>query len=98
MDPASALIGRVIVVGSINVDLVLSVPRLPRPGETVTGGTFARHHGGKGANQAVAAARAGGTVRLVGAVGGDDGRAALDALAAEGVDTAAVARLPGVQT
>jgi ribokinase len=98
MDPASALIGRVIVVGSINVDLVFSVPRLPRAGETVTGGTFARHHGGKGANQAVAAARAGGAVHLIGAVGEDDGGAALDALAAEGVDTAAVTRLPCVPT
>ena len=49
----------VVVVGSVNADLVVSVTRLPHPGETVTGGTFARHGGGKGANQAVAAARAG---------------------------------------
>jgi hypothetical protein len=58
----------VIVVGSVNADLVVSVERLPRAGETVTGGTFARHGGGKGANQAVAAARAGATVALVAAV------------------------------
>ncbi len=90
--------GRVIVVGSINVDLVLRVPRLPRPGETVTGGTFARHHGGKGANQAVAAARAGAGVFAVGAVGQRDGHDSLGALAAAGVDVSAVARLPGQHT
>jgi ribokinase len=90
--------GRVIVVGSINVDVVLRVPRLPRPGETVTGGTFARHHGGKGANQAVAAARAGAGVFLAGAVGQRDGQDSLDALAAAGVDVSAVARLPGQHT
>ena len=51
--------GRVIVVGSVNVDLVVTTERLPAPGETVIGGRFARHHGGKGGNQAVAAARLG---------------------------------------
>ncbi len=59
------------VVGSINVDLVARVPRLPRPGETLTGSAFERFPGGKGANQAVAAARLGAQVRLVGAVGTD---------------------------
>lgn len=98
MDPASGRDGRVIVVGSVNVDLVFSVPRLPGPGETVTGGTFARHHGGKGANQAVAAARAGGAVHLVGAVGQSDGQDSIGALTAEHVDTAAVARLAGLHT
>jgi ribokinase len=89
----------VVVVGSVNADLVVSVERLPRAGETVTGGTFARHGGGKGANQAVAAARAGATVAMVGAVGADDlGDEALRALAAEGIDVAAVARLDGVAT
>ena len=53
----------VVVVGSVNADLVVSVQRLPAAGETVTGGTFARHGGGKGANQAVAASRAGCTGR-----------------------------------
>ena len=84
----------VLVVGSINVDLVVALERLPAPGETVTGGRFARHGGGKGANQAVAAARAGARVRFVGAVGDDDlGAAALAELRAEDVDVAAVARL-----
>jgi ribokinase len=59
------------VVGSVNLDLVARSERLPRPGETVTGATFARHPGGKGANQAVAAARLGAEVRFVGAVGED---------------------------
>jgi ribokinase len=89
----------VIVVGSVNADLVVSVAELPRAGETVTGGTFARHGGGKGANQAVAAARAGAHVAMVGAVGADDlGDEALRELADEGIDVAAVARLDGVPT
>jgi len=89
----------VVVVGSVNADLVVGVPSLPARGETVTGGTFARHGGGKGANQAVAAARLGGDVALVGAVGADDlGAEALRELAAEGVDVSAVARLDGVAT
>ena len=59
------------VVGSINLDLVAKVERLPRPGETVSGATFERIPGGKGANQAVAAARLGALVRMVGRVGRD---------------------------
>jgi ribokinase len=86
--------GRVIVVGSVNVDLVVLAPRLPGPGETVTGGDVARHHGGKGGNQAVAAARLGVPVAFVGAVGDDDlGVAARAALVAEGIDTARLASL-----
>jgi ribokinase len=89
----------VIVVGSINVDLVVKVERLPAAGETVAGGEFSRHGGGKGANQAVAAARMGARVTMVGAVGVDDlGEEALAALAAEGIDVSRVARLEGVAT
>ena len=91
--------GRVIVVGSINVDLVVTVERLPGPGETVIGGRHARHHGGKGANQAVAAARLGAPTWFIGAIGEDgfgaDARATLDA---EGVDVTDVVTLPGEAT
>jgi ribokinase len=80
---------RVAVVGAVNVDLVIRVVRLPGAGETVTDGTFSRHQGGKGGNQAVGAARAlgdAGEVVLICAVGDDDlGREALDALRAEGI-------------
>jgi ribokinase len=91
--------GAVVVVGSVNADLAVSVRELPRPGETVTGGVFARHGGGKGANQAVAAARLGARVRFVGAVGADDlGDEALGLLADEGVDVSGAARLHDVPT
>lgn len=87
--------GTLVVIGAVNVDLVVTAARLPGPGETVIGGSFARHHGGKGGNQAVAAARAlagaHGSVALVGAVGHEDlGTAALEALREESVDTSAV--------
>jgi ribokinase len=84
--------GRVIVVGSINVDVVMRLPRLPAPGETVAGGVSSRHHGGKGANQAVAAARAGAVVHMIGAVGARDGEDAVAALSSEGITVSAVAR------
>jgi ribokinase len=88
------MVGQVVVIGSINVDLVVEVERLPAPGETVAGRRFSEHQGGKGANQAVAAARAGARVRLIGAVGDDErGRAALEALEEEGVDVGAVRRV-----
>src|SRR5215472_9203450 len=87
--------GRVIVVGSVNVDLVMRLPRLPAPGETVLGGVLERHHGGKGANQAVAAARAGAHVAMIGAVGVQDGREPLADLAAEGIDVTHVLRAAG---
>ena len=61
---------RVCVIGSANVDYTVGLPRLPNPGETVSGGTLLVNLGGKGANQAVAARRLGGEVRLIGCVGG----------------------------
>ena len=80
--------GRVLAVGSVNVDLVVQTDRLPLPGETVLGGTFRRYHGGKGGNQAVAAARLGVDVALVAALGDDDlGIEARAALAREAVST-----------
>jgi ribokinase len=81
----------VAVVGSANLDLVARTERLPRPGETVTGASFARIPGGKGANQAVAAARLGADVRFVGAVGRDDfARQVLQAMRGDGVRTEVV--------
>jgi len=85
--------GRVIVVGSVNVDLVMRLPQLPAPGQTVIGGTLARHDGGKGANQAVAAARAGAAAFMVGAVGAADGQPSVDALAADGVEVTGIQRV-----
>ncbi len=91
--------GRVIVVGSVNVDLVVRVARLPVPGETVLGGSFERHHGGKGGNQAVAAARLGVETFFVGAVGDDAfGSEASAALVADRVDVGAMTTLRGVPT
>jgi ribokinase len=90
---------RVIVVGSVNIDLVATVDHLPAPGETVTGGRFAQHHGGKGGNQAVAAARLGAATSFVGAVGTDAyGMEARAALEAEGVDVSELRTLPDVAT
>ncbi len=92
--------GTVVVVGSVNADLVVRVSRLPGPGETVAGGELVEGLGGKGANEAVAARRAGGAeVRLVGAVGDDArGDEALATLRAAGVDTAGLAVLDGAPT
>lgn len=82
---------RVLVVGSANVDYTVQAPRLPRPGETVSGGSLLVNHGGKGANQALAARRLGAEVRLLAAVGDDAaGRAVREALAAQGVDVKGV--------
>jgi len=66
------LMAKILVVGSLNMDLVVRVPHTPMPGETVLGGDFETFPGGKGANQAVAAARMGGDVTMVGRVGNDD--------------------------
>ncbi len=82
---------RVLVVGSANVDFTVALPRLPRPGETVSEGTLLVARGGKGANQAVAARRLGAEVRLVACVGDDaSGREVRQALADEGIGVEAV--------
>jgi ribokinase len=87
------------VVGGINMDLVVQVPHIPRPGETVHGGAVSRFPGGKGANQAVAASRLGASVGLVGQVGMDAfGAELLGTLAAAGVETSAVRRVSGTAT
>jgi ribokinase len=90
---------RVLVVGSANVDFAVRVERLPAPGETVTGGTLLVDHGGKGANQAVAARRLGAQVRFIGCVGDDaSGEGVRQALAGEGIDVRGVVTVPGVAT
>ena len=91
--------GRVVVVGSLNADLVVRTRRFPRPGETLRGEDLLVLPGGKSANQAVAAGRLGGDVALVGAVG-DDGNGALlrSSVAAAGVDVSGVATRPDVPT
>ncbi|HQV71011.1 MAG TPA: ribokinase [Thermoflexales bacterium] len=79
---------RIIEVGSLNMDLVVRMPQIPKPGETLLGGTFATFPGGKGANQAVAAARLGAQVSMIGRVGNDAfGRELLDVLQKDGIDT-----------
>jgi ribokinase len=90
---------RLIVVGAINVDFVIAAPHLPKQGETVIGKGLEIFGGGKGANAAVAASRAGAQVTLVGAVGADEsGRSALDSLQSDGVDISGVVSLDGVST
>lgn len=89
----------IVVLGSINVDLTATVGRLPGRGETVMGGALVAAHGGKGANQAVAAARAGGQVSLIGCVGDDsEGAAYLSALTDEGINTELLRVSPGART
>ena len=92
--------GRVVVLGSLNVDLVAAVGRHPSPGETVLAeGDLRRYAGGKGANQAVAAAEAGAEVALVGAVGDDEaGRTYLARLRSRGVDVSGVQVVPAQPT
>ncbi len=85
----------IVVLGSINIDLIGAAPRLPSPGETVLGGDFSTAPGGKGANQAVAAARMGASVRMIGRVGSDlFAPQLLDNLRANGVDVTGVAQDP----
>ncbi|MDD4903528.1 MAG: ribokinase [Candidatus Bipolaricaulis sp.] len=90
---------KVSVLGSINADLVARVVELPRPGETVIGHVLSRYSGGKGANQAVAAARLSAQVAFYGMTGADEaGQSLLAALGAEGIETGRVKRLEGVDT
>jgi ribokinase len=92
-------VGRVLVFGSINTDLVTYVDALPMPGETVTGGKFETFPGGKGANQAVAAARAGAAVEMYGCVGDDAlGRDRLTSLEETGVSTRNVTVKKGIHS
>jgi ribokinase len=96
---ASAVTARVLVVGALNVDLVVACDRLPGPGETVVGPRVDHYGGGKGANAAVAAVRAGAEVRFCGAVGADNaGSEALSDLRAEGIDVSDVSVIAGVPT
>jgi len=86
----------VVVVGSLHYDIMVDAPDRPRKGETVTGLAWRPKFGGKGGNQAVAAATAGADVRMVGAVGDDDfGRFLLANLSSAGVDASRVARIDG---
>ena len=89
----------VLVVGSANMDLVMRVHEMPRPGETVLGTAFLRAHGGKGANQAVAAARLGAEVQFLGCLGEDAfGDALLQGMAAEGILTDKAKRITDAPT
>ncbi|MHA6196251.1 ribokinase [Pseudomonas wadenswilerensis] len=91
--------GRVVVVGSLNMDLVTRAERLPRAGETLVGESFTTVPGGKGANQAVAAARLGASVAMIGCVGDDAyGQQLRDGLLAEGIDSQAVEVVAGVSS
>ncbi len=86
---------KILVIGSSNMDLIVHAPRLPRPGETISEGSFSHAPGGKGANQAVAAARAGGEVTFIGRVGKDSfGAQAFERLTTEGVNVEGVRRSP----
>ena len=90
---------RVLIVGSANVDFTVALPRLPRAGETVSEGTLLVARGGKGANQAVAARRLGGEVRLIACVGDDaSGREVKTALAGEGIAVEAIATTSSAAT
>lgn len=90
---------KICVVGSINVDLTISIPRFHAPGETIEGTSFATFTGGKGGNQSIAAARLGADVTLVGAIGEDDfGKRYLETFRKEGVDPAGVTAIPGETT
>lgn len=91
--PARITRPAILVIGSSNTDLIVKVARIPKPGETILGGEFVRAAGGKGANQAVAAARAGGLVTFIARVGCDaNGEAALAGFVADGINVKHVIR------
>ena len=93
------MIGGIVVVGSLNMDLVVRAPRHPHVGETIIGSDFGTYPGGKGANQAVAAARMGGAVKMVGCVGQDDfGQALLRNVSDNGVDATFILHDPHAAT
>jgi ribokinase len=89
----------ILVIGSSNMDMIVKSARLPRPGETVIGGTFSMVPGGKGANQAVAAARMGGRVHFLTCLGEDEfGRSLVARYNAEGIDTSLIQTISGMHT
>jgi ribokinase len=91
--------GRIVVIGSYNRDTVLRVPRFPSPGETLAAHGMDRFHGGKGSNQAVAAARAGAAVAMLAAIGADAaGQGARDLWVVEGIDARLVTLAPALPT
>lgn len=86
----------ILVIGSTNSDMIIKVPHLPAPGETVLGGEFSIAQGGKGANQAVAAARAGGKVTFISCIGNDSlGKKSLEGLGNEGIDVSSIKIIAG---
>lgn len=90
---------KIVVVGSINMDLIMETPRLPVLGETILGGPFSTAPGGKGANQSAACARLGAAAVHIGRIGDDEfGRQLLEVLKAEGIDTEGVLRTPGTSS
>lgn len=99
MSELDVLVFDVVVVGSLNLDLVARTPRIPNPGETVQGTGYAELPGGKGLNQAVAAARAGARVAMIGAVGDDAAGSTLrDVARGDGVNDRWLTTVPGVPT
>lgn len=89
----------ILVVGSLNMDLVVRTPRHPKIGETILGSDFRTFPGGKGANQAVAASRLGGRVAMIGRVGADDfGESLLNTVQQDGVDIRCIRKDPGAAT
>ena len=90
---------KIAVIGSSNTDMICRVPSIPRPGETLMGTDFFTVQGGKGANQAVAAARAGGEVTFIACVGNDlFGQQAIEAYQKDGINTSCIQKIDGVAT